>query len=282
MLAISPDGRLAAAAGTGQTIALLDAPSLASRARLRGSEDGIHSLTFSPDGKWLVSGGNDHGTRLWSLDPGANPVDRASGVAGVSSSGGLRAAGPDGVWVGDGKAFGSILLQGRDGGKAVRRLGGPPGVYPRLLASPDGKQLAALSWPRDLFIAGLPEGKWQGKWRLSEGTVGPIVFSEDGRWLASGGDDNVVTVRDAGSGEVCAVLRGHLEQLVALAFSPDGRTLASSSADRTLRLWHLPTWRGLGTLNDGVVFRSLEFDSATGDLVATDGEGHMQRFPGRE
>jgi WD40 repeat protein len=282
VLAVSADGRHVAGAGTGQTIALLDAPSLAGRGRLRGSEDGIHALAFSPDGKWLVSGGNDHGTRLWSLDPAAGSADPEPGKRTVPTFGDLRARGPDGVWVGDGKASGSIVLEGREGGKPLRRLAGPPGAYPRLIASPDGKRLAALSWPRDLFVAGLPEGKWQAKWRLSEGTVGPIVFSADGRWLASGGDDNVVTVRDAGSGEVRAVLRGHREQLYALAFSPDGWTLASSSADRTLRLWHLPTWRELGTLHEGDDFRGLEFDAGGGELRATDGEGRIFLFPGRE
>lgn len=282
VLVISPDGRQVAAAGTGQTVTMLDAPSLATRKRLRGSEDGIHSLAVSPDGKWLLSGGNDHETRLWNLNPVTAAADLEARGAEVPGADGLRAAGPGGTWAGDGKRFGTITLAGPDGGKAIRRLTGPPGLYLRLIATPDGKRLAAFSWPRDLFVAGLPEGKWSTPWRLSEGTVGPIVFSVDGRWLASGGDDNVVTVRETGGGMVRAVLRGHREQLVALAFTPDGRTLASSSADGTLRLWHLPTWRELGTLQEGVVFNRLEFDAASGELVATDGDGRTRRFPGRE
>lgn len=282
VIAVSPDGRQVAAAGTGQTVTVMDAPSLAIRKQLRGSEDGIHSLAFSADGKWIVSGGNDHETRLWEVGSGAGSGESKAGAAEDSGSSPLRAAGPDGFWTGDGKRSGSITLEPADGGKVIRRIGGPPGVYSRLIASPDGKCLAAVSWPRDLFVARLPEGKWGSPWRISEGTVGPIVFSADGRWLASGGDDNVVTVRDAASGEARSVLRGHREQVVALAFTADGRTLASSALDGSLRLWHVPTWRELGSLQEGRVFRSLEFDAESGDLVATDGDGRTERFPGRE
>jgi WD40 repeat protein len=69
VLAVSPDGRHVAGAGTGQTIPLLGAPSLAGRRRLRGSEDGIHALAFSPDGKWLVSGGQR--PRDAAVEPGS-------------------------------------------------------------------------------------------------------------------------------------------------------------------------------------------------------------------
>jgi len=282
LLVVSSDGRHVAAAGTGQTITLLNAPSLALRKRLRGSEDGIHSLAFSPDGKWLVSGGNDHGTRLWNLDPAGPAGEVERPVAPATPADGLRAAGPDGVWVGGGERFEPITLQAPAGTTPVRRIPGPSGLYLRLIAAPDGKQLAAFSWPRDLLIAELPEGKWRAPLRLSEGTVGPVVFSPDGRTLASGGDDNVITVRDMPGGAVRAVLRGHREQLVSLAFSPDGRTLASSAADGTLRLWHLPTWRELGILHEGVVFSRLEFAADGSELIGIDREGRRQRFPGRE
>lgn len=91
---------------------MLESPALSIRAGLRGSEDGIHSLVFSPDGKWLVSGGNDHETRLWSLEPAAASAIQEPGIGAVSLPDGLRAAGPDGTWVGDGMASGSIVLHG--------------------------------------------------------------------------------------------------------------------------------------------------------------------------
>jgi WD40 repeat protein len=282
VIAVSPDGRHVASAGTGQTITVHDARSLVLRARLRGSEDGIHSLAFSPDGNRLVSGGNDHVTRVWNPEPPYAAPGVETDGAGNDFSKGLRAASPAGDWVGDGEGNGLITLEDPDRRHAIRRIAGPPGVYARLVAAPDGSRLAALSWPRDLYVADLPDGEWRTKWRLSEGTVGPIVFSPDGRRLASGGDDNLITVRSTADGSTLAVLRGHREELVALAFTPDGSTLASSSTDGTLRLWHLPTWREVGTLYEGEIIRRLEFDAAGGELRAMDGGGRTRCFPGRE
>jgi WD40 repeat protein len=66
-----------------------------------------------------------------------------------------------------------------------------------------------------------------------------VVFSPDGRLLATGGMDADVQVYDAGTGELIARLLGHGQRVAVVAFSPDGRTLASGSWDGTVRLWSM-------------------------------------------
>ncbi|MFN2456536.1 MAG: WD40 repeat domain-containing protein, partial [Pyrinomonadaceae bacterium] len=61
-------------------------------------------------------------------------------------------------------------------------------------------------------------------------------------------NDNTVRLWDARTRKSLGVLAGHSSTIYGVAFSPDGRTLASASADKTIRLWNARTRRPLGVL----------------------------------
>jgi WD40 repeat protein len=89
------------------------------------------------------------------------------------------------------------------------------------------------------------------------GWVWAVAYSPDGRLLASAGGGNPfwgvqgpasitpgeVMLWDAASGAPVRTLRGHTNQVKAVAFRPDGRWLASGSDDGTARVWDVPTGR---------------------------------------
>ena len=78
----------------------------------------------------------------------------------------------------------------------------------------------------------------------------PVVvrMSPDGRFLASGGKDSVVTIWDASDGSRLRTLFGHTNTVFSVAFSADSRRIVTVSADGTVRIYDTETGRQLGVL----------------------------------
>jgi WD40 repeat protein len=100
-----------------------------------------------------------------------------------------------------------------------------------------------------------------------------VALSNDGRWLANGSGGEI-HVLDLESNKIAATLKGHLHGVFSLSFSPDDRTLVSSSGSRVI-FWHVETWQELMRFQDNVppraeFFPLLEF-SPNGRYLARAG-----------
>lgn len=154
---------------------------------------------------------------------------------------------------------GSVALHDLRTGELTKRLAWGRRPVSRMLFSPDGKQLAAFSWPSRLCIWDTATGRASADWKSPEGVMQAWAFSPDGNWLATGGSDNAISLWNTANGTRAVLLRGHKAEVKALAFSLDGRTLASSGTDRALKLWHVPTGRELGTMQRDALVTYLAF-----------------------
>ena len=98
--------------------------------------------------------------------------------------------------------------------------------------------------------------------------VSGVAYSPDGTKLATGGH-GLIRVWDLRRATLSRVMKGHTSGVFALAFSPDGRTLASVSLDGTTRAWDLATGTQLWQAETGVGFVCCKrvFFSPDGKLV---------------
>ena len=81
-----------------------------------------------------------------------------------------------------------------------------------------------------------------------EGYVRSVVFSRDGKQLASGSYDKTIKIWDVTTGKVLNTLKGHEGLVNSVGFSPDGKQLASGSDDKTIKIWDMTTGKVLNTL----------------------------------
>ena len=119
-----------------------------------------------------------------------------------------------------------------DGAKS--RLG--KGWIREIQYSPDGTRIAAAS-TIGIWLYDTATHQEAALFTGHEFRVESIVFSPDGRTIASGSGDTTIRLWDADTGKHLRKLEGHTDSVESVAFSPDGRIIASGSWDGTIRLW---------------------------------------------
>ena len=287
-IAYSPDGRILASTGSNReasngdvTIRLWDVASGQRRGELQGHHNWVRALAFSPDGRILAWGGGNNGITsrddatiwLWDMYAGR---PRAV-LKGYTLSVRAIAFSPDGRTLASGDN-GQLRLWDIASGRSQGVLEGFPHEVQAVAFAPDGRSLATATNDeiRVWEVAGTqPRAVLEG----NKNKVDTIAFSPDGRTLASGGGDledrisggdTTIRLWDVASGRLRMALRGHKGLVNKLAYSPDGRTLASASMDNTIRLWDVVSGQPRATLKDPVWSVAFSPDGRT--LASVDGE----------
>ncbi len=100
-------------------------------------------------------------------------------------------------------------------------------------------------------------------------SVYSVVFSLDGKYIASASADNTMKLWDVSSGQCVRTFSEHSYSVFSVAFSPNGKYIASASNDKTIKLWNVSSGTCVGTFSghsDGV--NSVAF-SPDGKYIAS-------------
>jgi WD40 repeat protein len=267
-VAFAPDGKTVAAGGF-QAIKVWEVATAKERHSFDIGKDWAFALAFGPDGKTLAAACGESRVRRYDLSSGKE-LESLGGKRGYSQT---VARAPEGK-VFAGEVGGALKLWDAVTGKETTSW--EIGSYVRGLAfSPDGKILATGDYGGNIILWEADSGKEVRRFKVKKGAAYTVTFATDGKRL--------VTTCD-GPAQVWDVATGKEEKLPdfddaaevrSVAFSPDGKTVATGTGTITkeLQLREAATWKVLATVpgaHEGDGFGALAF-SRDGKVLATAG-----------
>jgi eukaryotic-like serine/threonine-protein kinase len=230
-LAWSPDCKEIASGGYDTTAQVWDANSGDIISTYRGHTAQVYSVTWSPDSSKIVSGSFDATVQMWDASTGkrVQPLNNHSAaVYAVAWS-------PDGKYVASAGYDQTVQVSNANTGEGILTYDGHSDAADALSWSPDSNLLATASWDDTVKIIDM-----SGATRLiltQPSQIYTVAWSPNGQYIASAGENNVVYIWDAITGQIKLTFHGHTGEVFSLSWSHDGRYLASASQDHTVRIW---------------------------------------------
>ncbi|MEM7554066.1 MAG: caspase family protein [Cyanobacteria bacterium P01_A01_bin.84] len=266
-LSFSPDGKILASASNDKTIKFWDLksnnfrlsnskisnskisnlvlrylkthPSLKT---LKGHQDSITSISFSPNGKFLVSASADKTVKLWDKTGTlikTFPIQKFTKFPDEITS---LSVSPDNTTIAAGSYDNQVYLWDINGSlkkKLPKKLSGHKSAVSSVVFSPDGKTIVSGSWDNTIKIWNIVENKVI--YTLTGHTDGltSLQFSQNGKLLFSGSKDRTIKLWNLENGKLVKTFLSNSGEISSLSLTGDGKTLISGSENTGVKLWSL-------------------------------------------
>lgn len=230
--------------------------------RLEGLSDVARGVTFSPDGKLLAAGsglpGRGGEVVIWDVASRR----RTQTIEGHGDTVYEVAFSPDGKMLASSSYDKTVKLWDVDSGAELRTLEDHIDAVYALEFTADGRWLISGSADRSLKIWVPSTGERLYTLNDPIEGVNSIAIHPSGRRVVAGGHDRTIRIweLDEGGGQMVNSLIAHQSAILRVAFSPDGKTLVTASADNTIKIFDAGNLDEIATIdNQPDWVMSLEF-----------------------
>ncbi len=300
-LAFAPRGDQIASAGADGAIRIWDVAAGETECTLTGHAGTVFSVAFSTDGRTLASAGSDTTVRLWDLETGQPRHTLTGHIDFVYSV----AVSPDGNTVASAGLDRTVRLWDAASGDLLHVLTGHELEVWCVAFARDGKTLASASGDKTIRLWNVETGEHLGTLNRHTDRVRAVAFSPDGDLLASAGHDRTLKLwdltqedpptdppernlqrrpvhfferLDTASRKLVQEVKGHSNTIGGLAFSADGRTIATASDDHQVILWDVADVRQSDVVHSHVRSVTAVVFSADGQTMLTAGNDKTARL----
>ena len=220
---------------------------------LKGSYGHINSVCFHPTEQILAAGGGDDRIMIWDLSEGR----KVAMLSGHTETIWSLALSPDGDLLASGSGDHTIKLWDVKDGRLLHTLSGHADTVLSVTFSPDNRLLASSSADHSIKIWSVANGHELFTCPGHTEAVWSVAFHPQDKFFASGGGgkDNTIRFWNLENGQQTHILQvpdwPPAKSGIRLAFSPDGKTLASgSNGNGSIMLWDAENFDVLRTLPD--------------------------------